>query len=92
MAEGGRRKIQCAGPTSACAGGPDSSSIGVPQAQEGRCTEQQASCGFAAPIGKLSGPPGLIPTSPFVALLFSVRRRLGVAIALNGLEATQFGA
>ena len=38
-------------------GGTDSSAIGVPQAQEGFLAEGKTSCGFAAPIDKLSGPP-----------------------------------
>ena len=39
------------------AGGPDSSAIGVPQAQEGFHAPRRTSCGFAAPIDKLSRLP-----------------------------------
>ncbi len=38
-------------------GSPDSSSIGVPQAQEGLALHPRASCGFTAPIDELSGLP-----------------------------------
>jgi len=38
-------------------GSPDSSSIGVPQAQEARVPASDASCGCAALIGELSGLP-----------------------------------
>ncbi len=42
-------------------GSPDSSAIGVPQGRGGFDAMREPSCGFAAPIGKLSGPPGTVP-------------------------------
>ncbi len=46
-------------------GGPDSSAIGVPQAQADVQATRKTSCGFAAPIGKLSGPPAGIVNVTF---------------------------
>ena len=42
------------------AGGPDSLSIGVPSGTRGDSCSGSASCGFAALIDELSGPPAFI--------------------------------
>jgi hypothetical protein len=65
----GRKKVgekRCQEPFPA--GGPDCSSIGVPHGTRGIQIDEKTSCGFAAPIAKLSGPPAC-PLTMFTYML-----------------------
>jgi len=76
----------------AISGGTDSLAIGVPQAQEGMVLLENPSRGFAAPIGKLSGPPGSVlwpRLAPWILALYAAGVSLMLVRLFRGMWQAQ---